>query len=293
MHNFVVSAGRAGSTFLAKALNLHPDVFCLVESHHLPLHVRAFGTDRATPRAHLAVLMTARFHTGQPIVEWNLSRLKIPDQVWFDWTQDLMKAHDRMTVAEFQTEFEQFWLTQSGKSIFVDKTPCYGLALGEIKGALGDIRAVHLVRDALPSIKSMAGHPGFRLKVRAHAVSWTEVLCHRNFRALDDSTALTDAEMVDMARLWAARTGGPIREAQRIGLDLTVLRYEDMLADPAKFFAHLAAGLGIEDKGGWSQSATQSLAPSKTPVSYDDQPKFAALRDLPEVREVREICNYC
>ena len=292
MHRFIVSAGRAGSSFTARAIDMHPDVFGLVESHHLPLLIDAFGQDRATPQALIAVLMTARFHTGQPIVHWNLDRLKIPRKVFGDWGRGLAANGDRMTVGEFQTAFEGFWLQQTGKTVFVDKTPCYALSLEEISAALGPIRVVHLVRDVLPSIKSMAQHAGFRMKVRAGVHSWTDMLRHHDPAEIDGDTPISGPEMVEMARLWAVRTGKPIRDAGRIGLGVEVLRYEDLVASPTEFLKRLSTGLDFRHDGLWAELVTDNVTPSRTPVSYDDAPNFAALRDLPEVAETRALCGY-
>lgn len=291
-HRFVVSAGRAGSTFLARALNMHPDVFCLVESHHLPLLIDAFGTQSVSPQAHLAVLMTARFHGGEPVVEWNLRRLNAPRSAWFAWTRELIDAGGLLSVAEFQRAFEGFWLRWSGKTIFVDKTPCYGLDLPRLRDALGSVRAAHLVRDVLPSIKSMAAHPGFRVKVRAGEVSWTDILRRHDLAALDGASDVTGAEMTAMARLWAARTGEPIREAERIGQSLEILRYEDLVADPKAFFGRLADSLAIPREGLWLEMARDLVKPSRTPTSFESAPNFAALAKLDEVAATRALCGY-
>ena len=292
MYNFIVTAGRAGSTFLAAELNLHEQAFCLMESHHLPLLIDAFGDEPATPAALLAVLGTAHFVSGPSIHDINLGKFNIPYQYWFDWTLDLKSRHQRMTVAAFQEAYESFWLEQTGKSTFIDKTPCYGMSLPEIGHALGELRLVHLTRDVLPSVKSMAGHSGFRTKLRSGYDSWTDVLRFENVGAIDADSPLTEAETKGMARLWAKRTGTPIRAAAASGMKLEILRYEDMMAQPEAFCHRLLEIFGLSHSEPWIAAFTKALQSSDRPASYDDEPAFQCLCDLPEIAEVRQLCGY-
>ena len=139
---------------------------------------------------------------------------------------------------------------------------------------------------------SMVQHPGFRIKVRAGVDSWTDILLHGNLKALDGDTPITSSEMVNMAHLWATRTGQPIRDATSLGLDLTVLRYEDLIEAPEQTLGRLAGAFGLENTGIWTELVSKRITPSRTPESADDRPDLSALRDLPDVSAVRAMCGY-
>lgn len=291
VHRFVISAGRAGSTFIAIALNMHPKVCCQIESHHLPLLIDAFGDEPASPRALLAVTMQAKFHTGAVIVEHSLDRLDIDRSAFFDWQQRLIADHDRMSIHAFQTALADFFLTETGKSIFVDKTPCYGWRMADLRHALPRTRFVNLVRDCVPSVRSMLQHEGFIAKMRAGETNWTDILQRHDFRTIDVKTPVgTPQDIRDMGLLWARRTA--VANARADLPPVSDLRYEDLLSSPDAFLRMLCDGIDIPFDAAWAQEVIAMIAPSQTSDSVSPDDAFAAILDIPEIRQVRSRLGY-
>jgi hypothetical protein len=288
-HRFIISAGRAGTTFMARALNMHPDVCCQLESHHLPLLIEAFGDRPASARAFLAVLDQARFSTGTTTISFSLDSFDIPDETFFDWRQSLIAGNDEMTIADFQEALAGFFLNATGKRIFVDKTPCYGWRLPQLHAALKDVLVVNMVRDCAPSVLSMARHPGFMAKLRLNETNWTDVLLNHRYWALDDPTPLEGYEdWAAMSQLWALRTDVANTHA---GLPKVAdLRYEDLMDAPEVFLRGLCTELDIPFDPNWARDVAQSLTPSQTAPTFSAD--LTALLDVPGISALRDRLGY-
>ncbi len=286
-HRFIVSAGRAGTTFMARAFNDHPDVCCQIESHHLPLLIEAFGDKPASARAMLAVMDQARFTNLDPVINFTLKQLNIDQGDFFQWQQELMRSHSLMTIAEFQGELAGFLLAQTGKSIYVDKTPCYGWRLPQLRAALHDVRVVNMVRDCIPSVKSMALHPGFITKLRLETDNWTEILLHHPYWTIGTQEPVENIEEFEaMAGLWARRTNiVHVHEDQPQVLDF---RYEDLLINPFGFLGDLCKALDIPYDMDWAEHVSAQIKPPKS----SDEEALSHLNDMPEIAALRRKLGY-
>ena len=290
-HRFIVSAGRAGTTFMARALNMHPQVCCQIESHHLPLLMEAFGARAARPRALLAVMDQARFANHEPVINFSLKRFGIGQSAFFEWQQDLIARHEEMTIKAFQEALVSFLLKETGKSIFVDKTPCYGWRLPQLRATLKDIRVVNMVRDCIPSVKSMSKHPGFVAKLRLGETNWTDVLLKHRYWALEEFPPLSGQDdFAGMGKIWAARTAVPNSFAdQPPVLDL---RYEDLLEKPYQFLRALCNQLDIPFEFGWADEVNQLIKEPAATGQAEPVDKLKAILEVPEIRDLRKRLGY-
>ncbi|SFT17137.1 hypothetical protein SAMN04488040_0035 [Sulfitobacter marinus] len=319
MLNLIVTAGRAGSSFLATQLNQHPSVACLNETHYLPLLLDAFGGEPTKTDDIMKIVAGTHFHDGRNILEANFPSLGISLEAWNGWKYELGKNFDLLTVAQFQAKLETFIRAKTGAKIVVDKTPCYGAHLEVFAKHLGGIRVVILSRDALPSIRSMLKHPGFLLKIRNGVNTWTDIMRHHDINAEDMSLVLRPGEEEEMAKLWAWRTTQPIWQAKQADLKYMNLLYEQMQSHPMEFFEEIESFFELEPSRDWvTQSAKQVISPSTSAVnveipyskhkfrwlraligrfeghqSADSRDPMSHLLTIPEVSKARSLMGYC
>lgn len=259
MANLIVTAGRAGSSFLALQLNEHPQVACLNETHYLPLLLDRFEGYQATPGEILRIVDRTRFHDGRNVLTSNFPAMNIDQQAWWDWRTKLEQSCAALTVREFQTRLDAFLCAQTGARIVIDKTPCYGAHLRTFDRYLGDLTVINLTRDARPSIASMLKHPGFLAKVRKRVNTWTDILRHHHVTEADLSLDVRPGEVRAMARLWAWRTMAPVTQASRTQASFVNMRYEDLLDDPRRFFRSVCDVFGLERDDEWIERCTSRI----------------------------------
>ncbi|MDG2340682.1 MAG: sulfotransferase [Paracoccaceae bacterium] len=286
-----MSAGRAGSSFVCDALNLHPLVCCQLESHHLPLLIETFGLTAVHPRALLAVTKQAVFHTGEPVVYSALANLNISEHSFVRWQTQLIAKFDVMTISEFQEALSAFFLFETDKLIFVDKTPCYSWYISSFRKHLLESRFVNLARDCGPSVNSMLEHPGFLAKIRTNESTWTSILLNHSLSEIDfEVRKPTKAEILDMARLWAIRTNAAYKfsEPDHV-LDLT---YEELIENPRRFFEKLCISLDIPMNNEWLEQVVKNVKPSRRNQTRKSENFESDFLILPEVTEVRSRLGY-
>ena len=273
MFNLVVTAGRAGSSFLALQLNKHPQVACLNETHYLPLLLDAFGGHRATPGEILRIVDQTRFHDGRNVLTNNFPALNIHDDAWVKWRSQLEQSCAALTVSEFHERLNAFVCTQTGAEIVIDKTPCYGAHLRAFEKYLGNLSVINLTRDFKFSVRSMLKHPGFLIKVRKRVNTWTDVLRYHQVTAEDMCLTLRPGEVGAMARLWAWRTTEPLRQKHKARITFANMRYEDMLYDSEAFFQGVRAFYGIAEDENWISQCKESVNVPTSVETQDYQPK--------------------
>ena len=274
----IVTAGRAGSSFLATQLNNHPDVACLNETHYLPLVIDEVGEGRASAAEMLQVVDRVRFHDGRVVFESNFAALGIVQADWAAWRSALIEDGSDMTVAEFQAHVEEFVMARTGTSIVIDKTPCYGADLARFATHFAPLTVINLTRDVDRSVASMLKHPGFLAKVRLGTTTWTDVIRHHNVTDDDLVVSTRPGEPDLMRRLWAWRSVEPLRQAEQAGIEVVNVRYEDLLAEPPEVLARILEIFRIPRNDEWLSSAAAAVRQPPAAPSDPDQGAGAGSR---------------
>ena len=291
MNRFLVSAGRSGSTFIAKCLNMHPDIVCLLESHYIPLLDSEYGTEQVRPEDILHTLEKAKFVNNIPIIIDNLEKFDIELKLYHEWKAHLCKKYHTINTYQLQDEIENFFKKYTGKKIFIDKTPCYGCHLDVLTRHFPESKYVNIVRDALPSIYSMSKHPGFISKVRNNVMTWTEILQNHDPLPPADIGPINTEEITKIADLWAYRTITPIDYAKD-KFKLPLLKYEDLEYSPEKIFKSLADYFEFRTTAEWIQGCLNSIQISNRPLKFNPPVDTGLLLQRETVISTRKKIGY-
>lgn len=223
---FVVSAPRSGSTWLQRALNQHPAVYC---TEH-----RLFGD-------YYDVVPTAE---GDEALRCTLDRYAglLHEYHAFRALGVSRKRFDEAVTAHLVQSMLAFSHAQSGKPVLVDKvTPYLGTAetvLRRIRKYLPDARLIQLTRDGRDVLASGVFDWIRRVKRDhpRHAVFVERRPGARVARFFDDD---------DIAQ-WAEEWAGPIRAFEKLAPRAPRISYEGMKSDQGAVLAGLFGELSLE-----------------------------------------------
>ncbi len=263
----IVGPGRVGSTMLADLLSLHPDAFCLNESHDLPLLTAEAGGAETDVGRLLAAFDRARFHDGRSPAEANAQRAGRRPEHFRAYLARVAERFGRLDAAALQRLVGAYFLWASGKRVLVDKTPDYACHLDAVSALWPDAKVVLMVRDASATVASMLRHEGYRALALSGATSWSAVLAEGLDGKAADGAADGGGDPDDPAAhlaIWAARVEaalafGETADATRF----TTLRFEDLCARPTDELRRVARFLGIDPTADWLEGAAAVVAPPR------------------------------
>jgi LPS sulfotransferase NodH len=230
---FLVGCPRSGTTLLHSFLAAHPDIACFPESHFfenlMPRKwMRAFGLPSRRAKACLRALCA---NTGTA-----------PDATGFRAPLIFASRYARcfLRILDEAT-------TQSGKRIWVEKTPGHVHHIDDIERLIPGARFIHLIRDGRNVVASL------------YEVS-------RRFPQAWNGPYSLEA----CIRLWNAAIRATRRHADKS--NHAVVRYEELVRDPEPVVRALCRAVGIEyvpamlaDRA----SAARSIVPASEPWNAD------------------------
>lgn len=288
----IVGPGRTGSTALSQALSNHPGVFSLNESQDLPMLQAHFGSEPAATRALCERYLTARFTPETVIAEANARRAGKSRAHLRAYLDRLAAAEPQLTVARFARYIAAYYLTVSGSSVLIDKTPDYAHHLDALLELWPDLRIVLMVREPGATASSMRNHHGYRLLATAGETSWARLLSI-NSEAFPQAPNDAPDELAPYLDIWGARVADALAVGDRLdSTQFTLLRYEDLLADPCGQSRRLLRFLGIDPDPVWVARMAQEFASrgSATADALREAEHAITLHD--EVRRLQPRLGY-
>jgi Sulfotransferase family len=242
---FVIGCGRSGTTVLGKALGLNPAVRYLNEPFHLWAAVSPL-TD-----------VTNRFHLGE--ARCILTGAHVDD-----------KVRDR---------FSRLFLASSGssKQLLLEKSPANTMRIDFLRALAPEARFVHIVRDGLEVVKSIARLatsnayqiawlPNFSQWWGTNGIKWAIL-------ARDGKEAGYFAGEVDGLRTheqrgayeWLVSLGEVDRWRSAAGDRLLELTYTDLVREPGDQLARVGEFLHLPISDEWTRAASSMITPVRTP----------------------------
>lgn len=140
---FIVGVGRSGTTLLRAMLDTHPDLVIPPETGFIPALVRLRGKGDALRELFYKTV--------------------IGFETWEDLNFDKEDFHERLrgvknfALADGVRCFYRFYVDQSQKKRWGDKTPVYGLHMRTIERLLPEAHFIHIIRDGRDVALSMKG----------------------------------------------------------------------------------------------------------------------------------------
>ena len=157
---FIIGVARSGTTLLRLMLDAHPDLAIPHETHFIPAALALEASGPARREAFHELLTT--YPTWKDLAT-------PADALW----QALLDV-EPFSVAEGLRQFYRLYARRRGKHRFGDKTPPYSLHWADIRRALPEARAVHIVRDGRDvalSLRPLWFSPGQDMETLAR--QWT------------------------------------------------------------------------------------------------------------------------
>jgi hypothetical protein len=214
---FIVGSPRSGTTLLQRLLNGHPDCAVSPETFWIPYffkrRIGLTGSSLVTPD------LVSRLFDYYKFYHMKLDRQDL---------EKLIEAEQPLSYAEFVTRIFDLYAESHGKPLAGDKTPDYVRNISVLHALWPKAKFVHLIRDGRDVCLS--------------AIAWK-----RKVDKLASLFTTWKAEPVTTASLWWEWHVRHGREQGRIlGADhYYELRYESLIAEPAKECAKLCAFLGL------------------------------------------------
>lgn len=264
----IVGPGRTGSTALTEALTDHRGVFCLNESQELPMLQARFGSEPAPTHALCEQYLAVRFTPEKANAETNAQRAGKSPTHLRAYLDRLASAEPELAVARFARYVAAYFRAISGSSVLVDKTPDHAHHLDALLGLWPDLRIVLMVREPGHTALSMRGHDGYRLLAATGEPSWARLMTKTPgaFPEVPSGATAPDA-LGPYLDIWSARVADALAVGNRLdSTQFTILRYEDLLADPRGELRRLLRFLGGDPDPSWIESAANRFAP---PTGYD------------------------
>ena len=225
---FILAAPRSGTTWLQRALNAHPGVYCT--EHRLFGPHMDLVRDGEAPEPRLRITLDQ--YVKSSLQSAILDDLKLSREE-FEW--GLVQSLAATIVAKSREA--------SGKPILVDKiTPYPGTAKHVVKciqAIWPTARFIFLLRDGRDVLTSGVCHWSDKTIVKPERNAGGS----RMKAVADDNRAFTDAQIEEWAHLWC-----DIEEATHAipAGQLITVRYEDMLADQGEVLARVLQHIGAE-----------------------------------------------
>jgi hypothetical protein len=138
----IVGAERSGTTLLRMMLDAHPELAIPPETHFLPTLAELSAQDDEYSREQALEAMTnSPFWPGMAISE---------DELRSEFER--IEPFDPGAAAR---AFYRSYASRFDKRRWGDKTPSYGLAMGQLQGLLPEAHFVHIIRDGRDAALSM------------------------------------------------------------------------------------------------------------------------------------------
>jgi sulfotransferase family protein len=238
---FVVGSPRTGSTLLRHVLNRSPQVCLASETHFLKGSRRLRLAERLAaaraadgPARHAAVGRISGELLGPEFWVWlrrNIDADRLTERLLTtDLTERALFALLLDLYAEIQGE---------GRPVAVrgEKTPDHLYGVDTLARWFPDARFIHTFRDpraiyASRLIRSEEGRRGMKAR-----------LASAPGRLLDPF--LAPIEVVETSRVWLDAARLHRRHAARLGARYRLVRFEDMVADPAAAIAGICEFIGV------------------------------------------------
>jgi hypothetical protein len=242
---FVVGPSRSGTALLRSALNRHPDVFLAGETHYFddlrprlsaPSSASLAAEERLACEDYFLALAHRPYGHGGVAAQSRMDRAQ------------LRCAADALGGGA-DAYFQAYCLLarkleQPGSdapSVWGEKTPRHVFRIPEILDRFPRAQVVCLVRDpraVVASYRDWRNQGGFDLDDDAGHTAALEMEARRTMASYDPTIA---------SLLWRATASAGRRARQRFGPNrVTVVRYEDVTADPESALRELAMWLGLE-----------------------------------------------
>lgn len=206
---FVVGCMRSGTTVVRRILNTHPEVWLSKETQYLAFLDREPGDWH---RERTAAELDARLAGARPFLIGN--GFTVPA----DLDAFLASGAPRTDAALYR------WIcllerpADRAPRWWGDNSPRYVSLIPELDRAWPDARWLHVVRDPRDVVRSQLETP------------------------FGGNTALT------AALEWVERVGAGLAAERLVGPRMCWLRFEDLVADPRRELARVAAFLDVEDR---------------------------------------------
>jgi len=202
---FIVGAPRSGTTLLQYMLRSHPRISLPTgESHFIvPLYRNAATFGDLTKIENIRTVLAEMYRRSADFLDTDLHGFK------FDIDTCAKRLHSKgcNTLPDIVAGLFSENAAGEGKIRWGDKTPYYVLHLPKILDWFPDAQVIHLVRDGRDCALSLfSRRHDFRVYNTYHAAKYWQ-------------------QYVEAGRAWGLEAGGHI---------YLEIRYEDILADPAK-----------------------------------------------------------
>jgi hypothetical protein len=214
---FVLGYYKSGTTLMLDLLDGHPELLALPgESRHFTSFVREDGDP--IRRLHALWIRNTVTPYGLP-PRWLLGKPEPGADPYDAFGRDLVAYARARGQRDLLATAAQALAVATGREPrrWVEKTPTHELQLAPILAAYPNARFVHIVRDPRSTVDSIS-----------HYESEEPIV-----------DALTAA--AELARSFDAALSGE----RRLGDRYTVVRYEDLVADPASTMTRVAAALDV------------------------------------------------
>lgn len=226
----------------------------------------AYGTLAANPRALLSISEKTSWDSGEDLFSVNARYAQDPDIRTGDGVRNCLEesilAAESMTVAQFHEAFHQCIFPSA--RLRGDKTPDYGFFMAQLQTIWPKARFIHMLREGLPTARSMLKHPGCRLMVSAGFDNW----CRLSFDRFYSHYTIGEPSLDKFVASWSRRVSRIRDESRRLkpGSYLEV-EYEALLREPAKSLTEIAKFLGADAAEDWLNSCAARMNESKASYS--------------------------
>jgi len=284
MDALIVGSGRCGTMLLSYCLGIHSACFVMGESYwHIPI-LRRIGDRTASPDEYFALIHTTKFVNGIPTLAQNLNLYGIQlSNFQNEYTSRF--GHGLVAAKIFFENIEAILLDLTKKNRFIDKTPHYGLHIGELVGVWPRLRIIHLIRNGRDAAASMRDHPGFQATARHGLDDWTELATAVN-PAGDDNAPLPPLEW--FFESWARHVDTIRRACEKLPSGQVLeLRYEDMMADYSAKLREVCVFLGIAADEDWITAVMANVIPQPKRKNVPDLQKASSF-----ARDIYDSCGY-
>ena len=225
--HFIIGSPRSGTTWLLRALNNHPQVYC-TENRLFGQFCEIWPDNDGSK--NVRITLDEYIHLGSAHMETESCNIKVAGL-----ESRLMREYIK-TLLEVQRRV-------SGKKIIIDKvTPYLGrsvLTLSKIREFFPNAKLIQILRDGRDVATSGAFDWLLKDGVGTHR--------YRHFVEKQTDTRLLRFFDDKFLSLWAQYWSNPIVAFEAIAQDALLIRYEEMLADQIKVLGRLARYLSISD----------------------------------------------
>ena len=248
---FIVGCPRSGTTLLRRIVSAHPQIVITPEAHWIPLW---FEQRRGlTPDGLVTPEFVSELLGHNKFASFELGREEL---------MSLIGNGQPVPYASFVTGIFDLYGKARGKKTVGNKTPDSVRRIGTLHALWPEARFVHLIRDGRDVALSLMNWPSVRTKKPGTFPTWQD-------------------DPVSTAALWWELNVRRGREAgQALSAELyRELRYESLVAEPARVCAMLCEFLGLPYDEAMLRYHEAFKAAEGQEVAHDQQPITSGLRN--------------